>query len=664
MFFLCLVTVVLLIPALSLIPVSGAGTKGYIPRHEILYTTGYHVRPPAFNPEWHWGYCFGAYFMFDPLFDWNNTDPDHPVLMNFLGTNITWADSGKRLDITMREGCKWSDGKPITAYDVNYTYVECVHDVDIFDKTTGITIASDYSFSVNLKPEFAYSQQIYDIFTRRKGILPLHVWPEAKEEHGNNEWWAWTNDWFDSEYKSEWKVVSGPYKPYYYSDTQDEEIFVINEKYWGFDSSVTKSEIEKAILRTAADHPKYIAHLHYPSNAAGATALMRDEIDWSAKFVPQVWEVMQANPNITTYTDGKAPYYKSESSVVELCFNMQRFPFTEKWFREMLGYAIDYNNAINVAASGYIRRARVGRIDNETATQRPYYDPDVEAKYAFVFNLTRALEILDENTFVHTDGKRYTNDVTSEYVSLAPPDAFPAMNGHQALLANRTFQIYVPADWSDSVALTQAVSYSINGLGIPCVAKPVDASVWDGGFVTQTYDLAYHTGSAKTQQPAFEAFNWMLGKPSTWDHNPWNWKYGYNATVANETIANPYYDATFQELVDDFDVAPAGSQEAKDIASDLQEIIAEELPSIPIAYNAMWYTVNTKYWTNFPTESNNWLQVTAVWSTAYPGAMNRLVMGLNATGLKEEAGAASISLMPVLFAFAALGIVIRKRKQR
>ena len=149
---------------------AGAGTRGYIARHEILYTTGYHVRPPEFNPEKHWGYAFGGYFMFDPLFDWNMVDPDNPKLLKFLGDTIAWADSGKRIDVTMRQGCKWSDGEAITAKDVNFTYVECMHDVNLFDKTTGITITDDYTFSVNLKPEYAYSQQIYDIFTRRKAI--------------------------------------------------------------------------------------------------------------------------------------------------------------------------------------------------------------------------------------------------------------------------------------------------------------------------------------------------------------------------------------------------------------------------------------------------------------------------------------------------------------
>lgn len=640
----------------SIFNASGAGTQGFIPRHDILYATGYHVRPPNFNPEMHWGYAYGAYFMYDPLFDWNNSDPENPVMMKFLGQTVSWNTAGSVLTITMREGCKWSDGEAITSADVNFTYRECVHDVDIMVKTTGITIVDDLTFTVNMRSGYEFSQQIFDVFTRRKGILPAHVWAEAKTEHGEDAWYAWTNDWFDEDYKDEWKVTSGPYKPHFYSDTQDEEIFIINEKCWAFDDDVTKDATETKIYGEVGDHPKYISHLHYPSNSAGATALMRNEVDWSAKFVPQVWEAIQANPNITTYTDGKAPYYRSESSIVELCFNMKRFPFTEKWFREMIGYAIDYDNAINVAASGYIRRARVGRIDNETATHSPFYSAEVEAEYAFDYDYLMARDILEANTF-EDGGVRYVNNVSEAYTSVAPPDAFPAMPGHQAILANRTFQILVPGDWSDSVALTQAVAYSIDGLGIPCVAKPADSGVWDGGFNTGAYDMSYHTGSAKTQQPAFEAFNWMVGSISTWDHNPWDWKYG-----ESNTTLNPYYNSTFQDLLDDFDTATG--QDAIDLAEDMQRIIAEELPSIPIAYNAIWYTVNDKYWKNWPSESNAWLQPTAPWSTANPGAMQRLVMGLRATGEKDTSTSSTdVEIIPALFAIVMVAFFTTRRKR-
>ena len=127
---------------------------------------------------------------------------------------------------------------------------------------------------------------------------------------------------------------------------------------------------------------------------------------------------------------------------------------------------------------------------------------------------------------------------------------------------------------------------------------------------------------------------------------------------------NPYYNSTFYDLLQDFDVAEAGSAEAIALAHDMQEIIASELPSIPIAYNAIWYTVNEKYWKNFPTEENDWLHPTTTWSTANPGAMNRLIMGLRATGVTDEVGTATpISIIPFLFAIAVISYFASKRRK-
>ena len=44
------------------------------------------------------------------------------VIYPWLATAWKWSDSGKKLTLTIRTGVKWSDGQPLSASDVAYTF--------------------------------------------------------------------------------------------------------------------------------------------------------------------------------------------------------------------------------------------------------------------------------------------------------------------------------------------------------------------------------------------------------------------------------------------------------------------------------------------------------------------------------------------------------------
>lgn len=61
--------------------------------------------------------------MFDSLFE---DDPDTGEVIPHLAKSFEIFDNGKRIIVKLREGIKWSDGKPITADDVVFTWNEIV----------------------------------------------------------------------------------------------------------------------------------------------------------------------------------------------------------------------------------------------------------------------------------------------------------------------------------------------------------------------------------------------------------------------------------------------------------------------------------------------------------------------------------------------------------
>lgn len=59
--------------------------------------------------------------LYEPMFFQNVTGGD-TELQPMLGDKYEFSDNGKELTITLRDGLKWSDGKPITADDAVYTF--------------------------------------------------------------------------------------------------------------------------------------------------------------------------------------------------------------------------------------------------------------------------------------------------------------------------------------------------------------------------------------------------------------------------------------------------------------------------------------------------------------------------------------------------------------
>ena len=59
--------------------------------------------------------------IYEPLMMWNPVKPADPC-KPWLATKAEWATDYKTVKVTVRDGVKWSDGKPLTAEDVAFTF--------------------------------------------------------------------------------------------------------------------------------------------------------------------------------------------------------------------------------------------------------------------------------------------------------------------------------------------------------------------------------------------------------------------------------------------------------------------------------------------------------------------------------------------------------------
>src|SRR6516225_7290306 len=110
--------------ALALVAVVTAGAKQQsataLPRAQTLYMSGNQWSPNTdLNPAKNWDYVTGLVgFAYETPFRY---DPQQGAFIPWLATGGSWT-SGHTYAMTIRQGVQWSDGQPMTAQDVAYSF--------------------------------------------------------------------------------------------------------------------------------------------------------------------------------------------------------------------------------------------------------------------------------------------------------------------------------------------------------------------------------------------------------------------------------------------------------------------------------------------------------------------------------------------------------------
>ncbi|MFX0063197.1 MAG: ABC transporter substrate-binding protein [Candidatus Hermodarchaeota archaeon] len=631
--------VVLVAPLTSTVQLAAAQDDTLPSREEIVWSTGYWQGPTGWNPFF-WEEAWGTFFMYENLFDYNYETDE---LMGILGKNMVWKEDGKKIEIALRPEAKWSDDTQVTADDVIYTYdhLLSLRFGGFADRVESMTKLNDSGLEVTLKDEAKYSRVIWEGFMGYNKIGPKHIWEEivAYQKTNVGDWGGWElqefkNNWFDPTFNEDWKVCSGMYEPYYLSDTLDKHLYVRRDDWWGND-----------IL--GAPKPKYIGQLHYATNFAVNQAFRAGESDYYGGYYPRVWELLAENPYIHLWTDNP-PYFLPVSGIVELVPNHFRFPFNQLWLRQALAYAINYDDMSEVAASGYLEKARAGYLSNVSAVQKDLYDPAVEAAYAIDFDPAKAVEILEENCFKHTDGAWYTNDVPAQYQGMlghnneSISDELPTEPGYNVKLGD--WDIDVVYGWSDSMMQTTLLSTYFADIGITTTPNFVEYGAYVTNFQAMDFDIENFVMGFSCMATPQAGFTLFQGTAGQW------------------TNFTAWYNPTYVEKFEAFETSAPGSAEEQQLASDLQEEIASKLPAIPISPNGYWYGFNTRYWTGWPNENDPWIQVTAPWATGNAGVMQAIIRNLEPGA---EIPTPGFGFIPVFAAIiAAVLILFLSKKQK
>ena len=248
--------------------------------------------------------------------------------------DYVWNDAQTEITFKIKPAAKWSDGTPITADDVAYTWAS-----NIKYSTNAGNNFKDYIDSIT-----AVDAQTVLVKAKLdasgKTVNPLMVsaylsgnyviqkaWTQILEARVSGDATAFLAD------TAEDVVWSGPYHQFFADDLK--VVYVRDDNYWGQDASMWGK----------LPVPKYMAHTIFKDNAAGSVALAQGEVDISQQFNSNI-QILWLNYGLPVSTYLPRAPYGIGASLPTAYYNLKSNGLDQLAIRKAIAIAVDYPTII------------------------------------------------------------------------------------------------------------------------------------------------------------------------------------------------------------------------------------------------------------------------------------------------------------------------------
>jgi peptide/nickel transport system substrate-binding protein len=378
-------TVALLLAAIGLSAGQPAGAAAE--EDDVTFTVAILDEVDSFNPFN--GYQAASYeawaLMYDYMVGYTMEDMSPAPA---LATKWETSEDGLTWTFDIREGVTWSDGEPLTAQDIAYTYTR------ILDGGPEAGNWSTYLTSVKTATAPDDTTVVLEL-EKPNAVLPLlpipilpeHVWSDVAEDEVK----SYRNEPEDGEAV----VGSGPFRLVEGTAGGSTYVFEANPDYW-----------------RNAPHIDRVAFRVYKSEDPAIQAIIKGEVDFVDDITPIQVDALQGRDGIHAQ-NGVSPYFE------EIGFNAGAVDpesgeplgdgnpaLQDPAFRYALGYALDLDRIVEAAYQG---AAEPGDTFIPSAYDSFRWEPPEDE--AFTFDLDRAGELLDEAGYtLGDDGLRTMPD--------------------------------------------------------------------------------------------------------------------------------------------------------------------------------------------------------------------------------------------------------------
>ena len=414
---------------------------------------------------------------------------------------------------TIFENATWHDGKPVTAEDVKFTYDlflkigKLTRLADVVDIINHTEVVNKYTVKIYLNKPFApflyrIAQELY--------IVPKHIWENITEPE---------------KFKNEHPIGSGPFK---FVEGKTGQYYRLK----AFDKYHLGRPLIDGILFPVITNPD-----------AMLLAFKRGEIDVMTWTVPYV-----SVPELEKIPGVKI-HKVTETGARFLVFNCQRWPMSDKRFRQAVHHVLNLTEVVKVVYQGYAIPGSLGRIP---PILKPWYNenlPTKEEKYPY--DLDKAAKLLDEMGFIDRDGDGWRDK----------PDGTPI-----------ELVMYSPAYDPNRVRWGDMIKEGLEKIGVKVKHQPLEWTTLVSKIQSGDFDMLIIGGIGGLDPDVLYSIYHSKG--------------GWNQQM--ERYSNPELDKLLEEQR--FTVDP---KKRIEIVWKIQEILAEEVPLFNVVHQQFVFAYRT-----------------------------------------------------------------------
>jgi peptide/nickel transport system substrate-binding protein len=281
----------------------------------------------------------------------------------WLAKSYKWSNHNKTITFTIRSGVKWSDGKPLTAADVLYTF-QLIKKNPALDLQAVWSVLKSVTRSgdrVTMKFKTAAVPYFYYV-AGQTPIVPQHIWSKVSNP---------VND------KIKDPVGTGPFTISHKTCSPQVMKYSKNPHYW-----------QKGLPKI--DTVYYPA---YTSNDPANQDLASGAAQWGSQFIPSI-----KNFYLSKSKDNH--YWFPPVSNVSVFINLKNPILKNVAVRRAMAYAIDRSRVSQIGEYGYEPAANQTGI--VTPTFKSWLNKSLAAKFSY--NPTKAKQILQSAGYTLKNG--------------------------------------------------------------------------------------------------------------------------------------------------------------------------------------------------------------------------------------------------------------------
>ena len=403
----------------------------------------------------------------------------------WLATKYAWSNGNKTLTFTIRKGVKFSNGTPLSADDVVYSFnllkQNKTLDINaIWSVLTSVTKQGSDQVVMQFKaPAVTYFYYIAD----QVGIVSQKVWSKI----ANPVKYPDTNP-----------IGTGPFTVSSKTCSPQNISYKANSHYW----------VEGVPKIATVNYPAFL------TNDTANTFLANGQAQWGSQFIPSIKKFLAGQPNIKWWFPPVAN--------VSVFINLTNPLLKNAAVRQAMAYAINRQRASTLGEFGYEPASNQAGI--VTPTFSDWLDTSQAASFGnnYAYNPAKAISILTAAGF-----KKGSDGIMAK--------------GGQKL----SFSIVNNGGYSDWVASVNVIQENLKAVGIQVTPKNLAQTAHQSAIYNGKYELAFNSETGGPT-PYYELRQWLYSGNSAPIGQPAGSNWERYSNSATDALINAYPATTDQ----------------------------------------------------------------------------------------------------------------------